>query len=84
MFGLVWPLLPIIFLAILSGYFSLMQTALTESRHGKIEKLAEGGNSDAKKVLEIVESPEKFLSAAKIGMTLTAIFSRCQIGFTTE
>lgn len=75
MFGLVWPLLPIIFLAILSGYFSLMQTALTESRHGKIEKLAEGGNSDAKKVLEIVESPEKFLSAAKIGMTLTAIFS---------
>lgn len=75
MFGLVWPLLPIIFLAILSGCFSLMKTALMESRHGKIEKLAEGGDSDAEKVLEMVESPEKFLSAAKIGMALATIFS---------
>ena len=75
MFVLVWPLLPIVFLAVLSGYFSLMKTALTESRHGKIEKLAESGDADAEKILEIIESPEKFLSAAKIGMALTAIFS---------
>ena len=75
MFGLIWPLLPIIFLAILSGYFSLMKTSLTESRHGKIEKLAEGGDTDAEKVLAMVESPEKFLSAAKIGLASTAIFS---------
>ena len=75
MFGLVWPLLPIIFLAILSGWFTLMETALTESKHGKIEKLADGGDVDAKKVLEIIEAPEKFLSAAKIGSATAAIFS---------
>lgn len=75
MVGLVWSLLSIIFFAVLSGWFSSMETSLIESRHGRIEKLAEGGDTDAKKVLEIIESPEKFLSTAKIGMTLTAILS---------
>lgn len=75
MFDSAWSLLPIIFFAVLSGYFSLMETALTESRHGKIERLAESGNMDAEKVLEMIESPEKFLSATKIWMTLMAIFS---------
>lgn len=75
MVGLVWSLLSIIFFAVLSGWFSSMETSLIASRHGRIEKLAEGGDTDAKKVLEIIESPEKFLSTAKIGMTLTAILS---------
>lgn len=75
MVGLLWPLLPIFFLAMLSGYFSLIETALTESLHGRIEKLANEGDENAQKVLEIIESPEKYLSVARIGMTAAGIFA---------
>lgn len=75
MVGLLWPLAPIIFLAMMSGYFSLMETALTESRHGRIEKLSNDGDENAKKVLEIIESPKNFLSVARIGIIFAGIFS---------
>ena len=70
-----WSLLSIILLAILSGYFSLMEVALTESRHGKIEKLAQDGNKSAQIVEKILDAPENYLSVAKIGMTVTGILS---------
>lgn len=74
------PILPlslIVFFALAGGYFSLMETALTESRHGRIEKLANDGNVDAQAVLKILESPQLPLSVAQVGMTVAGII----IGF---
>ena len=75
MFEIIWPLVPIILLAIMSGYFSILETSLSESRHGRIEKLAESGDKSAEKVLKIIESPKKYLAVARIGITATGIFA---------
>lgn len=59
----------------MSGYFSTLETSLSESRHGRIEKLAESGDKSAEKVLKMIESPQKFLAVARIGITVTGIFA---------
>ena len=69
------PLALIIFLAIGSGYFSLMETALNEGRHGRLEKLAQDGDLNAQAALKIFESPTKPLSTAQIGTTVAGILA---------
>ena len=71
--GLIAPAL-IILLAAVSGYFSLMETALIESHRGRLEKLSDDGNTDAKAVLEMLESPALLL-VAQIGITFTGILA---------
>ena len=69
------PLALIIFLAIGSGYFSLMETALNKGHHGRLEKLAQDGDLNAKSALKIFESPTKPLSTAQIGTTVAGILA---------
>ena len=64
----------IILLAAVSGYFSLMETALIECHRGRLEKLSDDGNDDAKAVLEMLESPAP-LTVAQIGITFTGILA---------
>ncbi len=64
----------IILLAAVSGYFSLMETALIESHRGRLEKLSSDGDKDAKAVLELIELPAA-LNVAQIGITCTGIFA---------
>ncbi len=73
--SLILPLPLLIILAFVSGYFSLMETALSESRHGRIEKLANDGDADAKSALAMIESPAKFLSVAQVGIATAEIFA---------
>ena len=73
--SLILPLAVVIIFALVSGYFSLLETALSESLHGRIEKLAEDGNSNAQAALQILESPAIPLLIAKAGATVTGIFS---------
>ena len=73
--SLILPLAAVTILALISGYFSLMETALSESLHGRIEKIAEGGNSDAQAALSMLESPAIPLLIAKAGATVAGIFS---------
>ena len=71
--GLLSPAL-IILLAAVSGYFSLMETALIECHRGRLEKLSDDGDADAKAVLELIESPSA-LTVAQIGITFTGILA---------
>ena len=71
--GLIPPAL-IILLAAVSGYFSLMETALIESHRGRLEKLSEDGDANARAVLAMIESPAP-LSVAQIGITCTGILA---------
>ena len=75
MTALILTLALIIFLAMTSGYFSLMETALNEGRHGRLEKLAQDGDKNAKAALKIFESPTKPLSTAQIGTTVAGILA---------
>ena len=74
--SLILPLsLLIIIFVMVSGYFSLLGTALSEVRHGRIEKLANDGDADAKAVLPMVESPVKFASVAQVGIATAEILA---------
>ncbi|MBR3748082.1 MAG: DUF21 domain-containing protein, partial [Selenomonadaceae bacterium] len=68
------PPLLIIVLAAVSGYFSLMETALIESHRGRLEKLSSDGDKNAAAALKILESPAA-LNVAQIGITSTGIFA---------
>ena len=71
--GLTLPAL-IILLAAVSGYFSLMETALLESHRGRLEKLSEDGDKNAAAVLTMLDSPTP-LNVAQVGITFTGILA---------
>lgn len=71
--SLILPAL-IILLAAVSGYFSLMETALIECHRGRLEKLSEDGDKNAAAVLKMVDSPAP-LAVAQIGITFTGILA---------
>ena len=75
MYSLILPPATAIILALASGYFSLLETALTESLHGRIEKLAEDGVSNAKAALPMLESPAIPLLITKAGATVADVLA---------
>src|SRR6185503_18429299 len=62
-------------LIFLNGLFVMSEIALVSARKSRLEHLAEKGDLKAKKALDLANSPEKFLSAAQIGITLIAILT---------
>ncbi len=71
--GLIAPVL-IILLAAVSGYFSLIETALIECHRGRMEKISEDGDTNAAAVLKMLDAPAP-LSVAQIGITCTGILA---------
>lgn len=65
----------LIVLLVSNGFFSLIETAITESHRGRLEKLQEEGICEAKAVLMILENPEPMLSLCQVGITLTSILT---------
>lgn len=67
----------IILLALIfvNGLFVMSEIALVSARKGRLESQAEKGDLKAKKALDLSNTPEKFLSAAQIGITLIAILT---------
>ena len=53
----------------------MSEIALVSARKSRLEHQAEKGDLKAKRALELANSPEKFLSAAQIGITLIAILT---------
>jgi putative hemolysin len=68
-------LLVIFLLTLLNGFFSLSEIALVSVKKSKIQHLANSGNKRAKRVIEILENPEHFLSSVQVGITLIGIIS---------
>lgn len=55
------------------SFFSLVETALDSCHRGKLERLAEEGDVDARAVLHLLERPENSLSLSQAGITGTGI-----------
>jgi putative hemolysin len=68
-------LLIILFLILLNGVFSMSEIALISSRKNRLETAAKKGNKSAKTALDLANSPNKFLSAVQIGITLIGILT---------
>jgi len=60
---------------ITSGFFSLVETALSESHRSKLEKMAEDGHKDAAGALELLEQSDRILTLAQSGITLSSILT---------
>src|SRR5882724_3955002 len=62
-------------LIFLNGLFVMSEIALVSARKARLEHQAEKGDERARRALELSHNPEKFLSAAQIGITLIAILT---------
>ena len=64
------PLALIVILILMSGYFTLIETVFNESHRSRLEKL-----TDNETVLAMLDLPERFISAAQVGRTLSEIIA---------
>jgi putative hemolysin len=68
----IFILLALIFV---NALFVMSEIALVSVRKSRLESQSEKGDLSARKALELSNKPEKFLSAAQIGITLIAILT---------
>ena len=73
------PLALIMFFAMMSGFFTLMETSIAESHRTRLEKLSDEGSADAQSALKILDRPDKLRAAAQVGTA----FSSMLAGLTT-
>ena len=65
----------ILILVILNGILAMSEIAIVSSRRIKLLKMSKEGNKGADIVLELMNSPNQFLSTIQIGITLIGIFA---------
>ena len=65
----------ILILLIANGIFSGSEIAIVSARKVRLEQLADQGNRKARAALKLASSPNNFLSAVQIGITLIGILS---------
>src|SRR5882762_4656534 len=70
----------LLLLVAVNGFFVAAEFALVRTRRGKIEQLAEEGESGAEAVVEQLDKIDESLSACQIGITMASI----GIGFLGE
>ena len=70
----------LLLLVAVNGFFVAAEFALVRSRRGKIEQLAEEGESGAEAVVEQLDKIDESLSACQVGITMASI----GIGFLGE
>jgi putative hemolysin len=71
-----WFEVILIFLMILlNGLFAMTEIALVSVRKSRIEQQAEDGDEDAKTALELIASPNRFLSTVQVGISLVGVFA---------
>jgi putative hemolysin len=66
----------------LNGLFSMSEIAIVSSRKSRLEEMLRRGNQRAKTVLQIAESPNKFLSTVQVGITSIGILNGIFAGAT--
>jgi CBS domain containing-hemolysin-like protein len=60
-------------LILLNAFFVAAEYGLVTSRRTRIEELDHEGNRRAKRVLELVSDPPRFIAAMQLGVTLTSL-----------
>jgi CBS domain containing-hemolysin-like protein len=70
----------LLLLVAINGFFVAAEFALVRSRRGKLEQLAEEGESGAEEVIEQLDKIDESLSSCQIGITIASI----GIGFLGE
>jgi putative hemolysin len=71
-----WIEVIVIFLLILAnGVFAMTEIALVSVRKSRLEQRADEGDESARTALDLLKSPNKFLSTVQIGISLVGVFA---------
>lgn len=70
---LIEKILIILALIILNGLFAMSEIAIVSTRKSRLEELLRKGNKKARQVMNLSESPNKFLSTVQVGITSIGI-----------
>ncbi len=65
----------ILALILLNGIFAMVEIAVISARKSRLQHLANEGNKNAQAVLDLKNSPNRFLSTVQIGITLIGILA---------
>lgn len=68
-------MLIILLLIVLNGLFAMAEIAIVSSRKIKLQHMANNGDTNAKKALDLAKNPNRFLSTVQIGITFVGIFA---------
>ena len=68
-------LLIILLLVIINGFFAMTEIAVVSARKSKLKQMADKGDKNAKRALELADNPNRFLSTVQIGITFVGIFA---------
>jgi putative hemolysin len=71
--NLLLELLAVAALILLNAFFVAAEYGLVTSRRTRIEELVHQGNRRARRVLEVVSDPPRFIAAMQLGVTLTSL-----------
>ena len=65
----------IIVLILLNGLFAMSETALVSARSSRLRQRIEEGDGGARAALQLVDSPNRFLSTVQIGISLIGVLA---------
>jgi putative hemolysin len=65
----------IFLLLLLNGLFAMIEIAVVSSRKSRLRQWAQAGDGKAQAALDLVESPNRFLSTTQIGITLVGVLA---------
>ncbi len=67
--------LAILALVALNGWLAASEIALVSSRRARLRAMAEAGTRGAREALELLESPNEFLSTVQVGITVVGVLA---------
>src|SRR3954462_3419338 len=70
---LLFELLAVAALILLNGFFVAAEYGLVTVRRTRMQELAYGGHRRARQVMQITDSPPRFIAAMQLGVTLTSL-----------
>ena len=79
---MLWPILIVLVLVVLNGFFAMSELAIVSSRRPRLEAMARTGSRGAARALKLAEDPTSFLSTVQVGITLIGIFAGAYSGAT--
>lgn len=65
----------LLLLTVINGIFAMSEIAIISARKSKVQQAAQSGNTNAKAALDLINSPNKFLSTVQVGITLIGIIA---------
>jgi putative hemolysin len=65
----------ILLLILANGVFSMSEIALISARKARLQQALEDGQKQARIALELMETPNRFLSTVQIGISLVGVFA---------